>query len=333
MSNNEFNWFKLLNITGFGTKTRHYVYSCLKNKGLQIQDLFELSLSDLEALLPEIGVGKFSRAKHTSILSLNEEKIYSDYEKLKSDKINIISIEHEYYPKSILDNLKDNSPLVLFCTGYLPLLQNINSISVVGSRAIDDYTLQITKRIGILLAENGFNVTSGYAKGVDTAAHFGALEAKGTTMMILSYGVNYLSIKRDIKDLEWEKNTLFVTQFLPYEKFTGANAMIRNKLVCALSKAVLVICSGPERDTDGKQSGTFDAGKTALGMKIPLFVLTSDALKKDIAGNNDLIKMGGISINNGKELLSYLSNLESLNLNKNENLKIMSTKQGTIDFI
>ena len=109
--------------------------------------------------------------------------------------------------------------------------------------------------------------------------------------------------------------------------------MIRNKLVCALSKAVLVICSGPEKDSDGKQSGTFDAGKTALDMKIPLFVLSSNALKKDIIGNNDLIKMGGISINNGKELLHSLSNLESLNLIKNEDLKSMSTKQGTIDFI
>lgn len=332
MIKNEFNWYKLLNIPGFGTKSRYYVYTCLINKGLKIEHLFEMSIDELENLLPEIGVGKFSRAKHIAILTLDEEKIFIDYQKLINQKVSIISIDDDLYPKSILNNLKENSPIVLFCIGYLPLLQNPNSISVVGSRAIDDYTLKITNRIGKTLADSGYNVTSGYAKGVDTAAHFGALEAKGTTTMILSYGTNYLSIKNDIKDLEWEKNTLFVTQFLPYEKFTGSNAMIRNKLVCALSKAVIVVCSGPERDADGKQSGTFDAGKTAIGMNIPLFVLTSEVLKNDLKGNNELIKLGGIPINNGTELINYLNNLDSIVTTKKSEPQSLNFKQGAIDF-
>ncbi|QLH48328.1 MAG: DNA-processing protein DprA [Bacteroidota bacterium] len=45
------------------------------------------------------------------------------------------------------------------------------------------------------LAEHSINVTSGYAKGVDTSAHLGALEALGTTTMILSFGTNHISIK------------------------------------------------------------------------------------------------------------------------------------------
>ncbi|QLH47826.1 MAG: hypothetical protein HWD58_20795 [Bacteroidota bacterium] len=54
-----------------------------------------------------------------------------------------------------------------------------------------------------------------------------------------------------MKDLNWE-NSLFVTQFAPYEKFSGQNAMTRNKLVCAMSKAIVIIKSGPERDIEGK---------------------------------------------------------------------------------
>ena len=87
MINNEFNWYKLLNIPGFGTKSRYYVYMCLINKGLKIQNLFEMSINELESLLPEIGVGKFSRAKHIAILTLDEEKIFLDYQKLISQKI------------------------------------------------------------------------------------------------------------------------------------------------------------------------------------------------------------------------------------------------------
>lgn len=332
MINKEYDWYKLLKIPGFGTKSRKYVYTCLINQGLLIKDLFELNINELESLLPEIGTGKFSRVKHSSILSVNDDDIYLEYQKLKEQKISLITIDDARYPVSIIEKLKDNAPVVLFCTGYLPLLQNPNSISIVGSRAIDDYTLKITNNIGKLLAENGYNVTSGYAKGVDTAAHFGALKASGTTTMILSYGTNYLSIKSDIKELDWEKNTLFVTQFLPYEKFTGANAMIRNKLVCALSKAVIVICSGPEKDATGKQSGTFDAGKTAIEMKVPLFVLTSEVLKKELKGNDDLIKLGGIPVSNGVELLNYIKDIETKLHFKKEEIPISNALQGDLGF-
>lgn len=332
MSNNELNWYKLINIPGFGTKSRRYVYNCLLYKGYELNDLFEMSLNELENLLPDIGVGKFSRAKHNSIKTINNEKILLEYQEIKNEKISIIGIDNDFYPSSILENLKENSPLVLFCKGYLPLLQNKNNISIVGSRAIEEYIIKITNRIGKTLAENGYNVSSGYAKGVDIAAHFGALEAGGTTTMILSHGTNYLSIKNELKALEWEKNTLFVSQFLPFEKFTGANAMIRNKLVCSLSKAVIVICSGPEKDKTGKQSGTFDAGKTAISLNIPLFVLTSEVLKNNFEGNNDLIKLGGIPINNGNELIQNLKNLESIiELNKNK-IEINNLKQGIINF-
>ncbi len=331
MSKNEFSWYKLINIPGFGTKSRHYVYKCLINKGHELNDLFEMSLKELEDLLPDIGVGRFSRARHNSIISLNNEQIFIDYQKLKNENISIVSIDNELYPVSILENLKEHSPLVLFCKGYLPLLQNKNSISIVGSRAIDEYIIKITNRIGKTLAQNGYSVSSGYAKGVDIAAHFGALEAGGSTTMILSHGTNYLTLKSELRTLEWEKNTLFVSQFLPYEKFTGANAMTRNKLVCALSKAVIVICSGPEKDKTGKQSGTFDAGKTAISLNIPLFVLTSEVLKTNYEGNNDLIKLGGIPINNGNELINNLRNLESIT-ESNNNIEKNNLKQGTINF-
>jgi predicted Rossmann fold nucleotide-binding protein DprA/Smf involved in DNA uptake len=128
--------------------------------------------------------------------------------------------------------------------------------------------------------------------------------------MILSYGANHISIKKELKDLDWEKNTLFVTQFLPFEKFSGQNAMIRNKLVAAMSQAVVVISSGPERDADGKASGTFDAGKSALKMNVPVFVLSPEVLNPAPQGNIDLIKLGGTPLSNGNELIGYLDKLQ-----------------------
>jgi predicted Rossmann fold nucleotide-binding protein DprA/Smf involved in DNA uptake len=106
--------------------------------------------------------------------------------------------------------------------------------------------------------------------------------------------------------LDWEKNSLFVTQFAPYEKFSGQNAMVRNKLVCAMSKAIVVMASGPEKDSQGKMSGTFDAAKAALKMNIPVFVLSPEILKPIPQGNIDLIKIGAIPFANGNDIVKFL---------------------------
>ena len=311
MRNNEYSTFMLLNAPGFGAKSIYYIYESLEKNNLSVNDLFDLDSSQYSKLFPEIGQGKFSRANLTSLAFLDDDKMYNSFQKLRDDQVSIIGLDDERYPQSVKEKLKQNAPPILFCKGNLSLL-NTKGISIVGSRDVSDFAIMLTKRIAGRLAQNGFNVTSGYAKGVDTSAHLGALEGNGTTTMILSYGVNHLSVKKDIKDFNWEKNTLFITQFMPYEKFSGQNAMSRNKLVCAMSQAVIVISSGPERDTNGKMSGTFDAGLSALNMKIPLFVLEPELLKPSPPkGNYDLIKMGGIALSNGVELIQYLERLDN----------------------
>lgn len=311
MRDREYSTYMLLNTPGLGAKSISYMYRNLKNLGLKVNDLFEKSLPQLTEYFPEIGRGKFSRANLSSLHSLDDEKLYNAFLQLKNENIHIIGLDDDRYPKSLIERLGENAPPVLFCKGHLPLL-NANSISIVGSRDVSDLAITLTKRIANRIAGCGYNVTSGFAKGIDTSAHIGALESKGTTTMVLSYGFNHLSIKKDIKAYNWEPNTLFISQFMPYEKFSGQNAMTRNKLVCALSKAVIVISSGPENDATGKMSGTFDAGLTALKHNIPLFVLTPSLLNPAPQGNIDLIKMGGIPLSNGNELVQYLDSLNSI---------------------
>ena len=305
MRNIEYSWFSLSNTQGFGAKSINYIFANLQQRGMSISELFELDVSQLTNLLPEIGKGRFSRANFSALNQLDEEKLYNSFEKIKSENVHLITFDDERYPKSVIENMQDNAPPILYCRGYLPLL-NTKGVSIVGSRDVDGFTIMLTKNIASKLAESGLNVTSGYAKGVDTSAHLGALEAGGTTTMILSFGVNHISIKKEMRELDWEKNSLFVTQFAPYEKFSGQNAMIRNKLVCAMSKAIVVMASGPEKDSLGKMSGTFDAAKAALKMNIPVFVLSPDILKPTPQGNIDLIKIGAIPFANGNDIVKFL---------------------------
>lgn len=310
MRDREYSAFMLLNAPGFGSKAIFYIYQRLLNIGLKINDLFEENLPQLTSLLPDIGRGKFSKADLSSLHSLDDDKLYTSYQKLKEENIHVIGLDDERYPRLLFERLGENAPPVLFCKGALRLL-NSEGISIVGSRGITDFGTMITKRIANRLAATGYNVTSGFAKGVDTCAHIGALENNGTTIMVLSYGFNHLTIKREIRDYNLEKNALFISQFMPYERFSGQNAMIRNKLVCALSKAVIVISSGPERDSDGKMSGTFDAGLTSLKYNIPLFVLNPSLFTPIPEGNVDLIKRGGLVLSNGNELVQYLGAMDT----------------------
>jgi len=309
MRNKEILWFRLFNASGFGSKSIHYMFEILQNKNQTIEDLFAFDEKEFAHTFPEIGHGKFSKATFRSIHQAeNDNHLYSTFEALEDEQVKVIGLDDERYPKDVLNILNGNSPVVLFCRGNLRLLNN-KGISIVGARDVDNFVVMLTKEIAKSLANAEYNVTSGYAKGVDTSAHIGALEAEGTTTMILSFGVNHISIKREMKDLDWEKSALFVTQFPPYEKFTGRNAMARNKLVCAMSKAVIVMQSGPERDSEGKMSGTFDAGKSALELGIPVFVL-SPKIVPHAKGNVDLIRRGGIEFENGNQIIEYLEKEE-----------------------
>lgn len=306
MRDKEYSWFMMSNAPGFGAKSIHYIYGKLQANNLTINDLFEIDTSKLISFFPEIGKGKFSRASFSSLPGLEvDDKLYSKYEQLKSEGVTIIGLDDSRYPEAILQNMQDEAPPILYCKGYLTLL-NQKGVSIVGARDVGEFEILVTKSIAQRLAENGLNVTSGYAKGVDTSAHIGALEAEGTTTMILSFGTNHISIKKELRDLGWEKNSLFITQFAPYEKFSGQNAMTRNKLVCAMSKAIVVIKSGPERDKDGRMSGTFDAGKAALKMGIPVFVLNPQLVGSNSQGNADLIRLGGIEFSDGMDIVRFL---------------------------
>ena len=160
---------------------------------------------------------------------------------------------------------------------------------------MSDTGIRVARMLAAELANEGLNVVSGYAKGVDSEAHLGALAAEGTTTIVLPYGIKEFCQKKAFRVFNWERDVLVVSQFNPGVKWLAHNAMARNKLVCGLSKAVVVIEAPPERDSQGKMSGTFNTARTALSMNLPLFVVNPRYFDNPPRGNADLIKLGGES--------------------------------------
>ena len=324
---NDYYWFLLSRFKGIGLKSLHKIKAFIDSNNMNIKEFFDECVNNFSSISKRFG-DSFDKKLIDNINSFDYALSNNIYEKIKSDGINLISFENESYPKNVLKKMKNGAPPILFCKGYMHLLES-NNIAIVGSRDAGESELENAKKISSELVLNGFNILSGYAKGVDLSAHLSALENDGTTTAILSYGFTNFLIRRELRNYKINNSMLFVSQFNEYEKFSGRNAMIRNKLVCSMSNAVIIIVSGPEKDHEGKMSGTFDAGKIALEMNIPLFVLGATFFKKYPIGNKELLKLGAIECNNISDIINKSDELrnkfDSTYMNKsngNEQLKL-----------
>ena len=296
--NRDYFWFRLFKTRGIGPKLLGSVADILETENLN-PEMLPLSQSDLSAKFP-----KLAKILNGKIRAEDREKVSAEYEQLKRQRINIIYPGHPDFPPHLLEI----SP-ILFVKGQQKRLMS-DGIAIVGARNVSGTGIRIARKLAGELAGEGINVVSGYAKGVDSAAHLGALAADGTTTIVLPYGIKQLHQKSEFRKFNWEQDVLAVSQFHPAVKWLARNAMARNKLVGALSKAVVVIESGPERDAKGKMSGTFDAAKTALDMNLPLFVLNPSCLDTPPKGNAALIALGGYSldaVNGAKQIIEHIS--------------------------
>lgn len=104
-------------------------------------------------------------------------------------KIQEIEINNKAYPEK-LKRIK-NPPKKLYVLGNLELL-NSNGIAIVGSRNCTKEGTKNARLFGANIAKAGFTVISGMAKGIDSAAHSGALEVKGKTIAVLGNGPNVI---------------------------------------------------------------------------------------------------------------------------------------------
>ncbi len=287
-------WFRLFKTRGIGPKLLVSIAKILEAENLN-PEMLPRNQSDLSEQFP-----KLAKIINGKIRAEDKEEVYAAYKQLKDQGINIIYPGHPDFPPHLLEIAP-----ILFVKGQLKRLMSDN-VSIVGARNVSNKGIHIARKLAGDLASEAINVVSGYAKGVDSEAHLGALEAEGTTTLVLPNGINQLRQKNAFKKFNWDQDVLVVSQFDPDTKWIARNAMVRNKLVCALSKAVVVIESGPERDAQGKMSGTFNTAKTTLDLNLPLFVVNPNCLDNPPKGNDALIELGGYSLDpvKGAEIIA-----------------------------
>lgn len=186
------------------------------------------------------------------------------------------------------------APAALFHQGDVRLLQR-PAISICGSRRASAAGLRAAEACGLAATEHGLLLVSGYARGVDSSAHLGALRS-GATAMVLAEGIGGFRLRPEFRDAPPER-ILALSQFPPHQRWTVGGAMARNSVIVGLGRALVVIEAG-------HTGGTLAAGRAALGARRPVLVLTTGA--EATAGSQLLIDGGAIPIGSRRELAAVL---------------------------
>lgn len=231
----------------------------------------------------------------------NRSKAEELYEVLHSHSIDLIWQGHSLYPQRLINILGNDAPPYLFIKGNKDLLKAM-SVGFCGARASSQKGLCIASDCSRILVKNGFNIVSGYAKGVDLEAHSTALKNSGTTTIVLAEGILRFSKKIEVKDLLNDTNHLVVSQFPPSLSWFARNAMKRNHLIIGLSDAMVLIEAG----TTG---GTFAAGEATIQHNQPLFIVDYATPPESASGNILLAQKGGVLLKQTRQLRPNLNRL------------------------
>lgn len=162
-------------------------------------------------------------------------------------------------------------------------------VGFCGSRKASPKGIETAVDCAEQAAESGFVAISGNAAGVDFAAHHAALQAGGTTILVLPEGISHFRIRRELRPVWNWGRTLVLSQFGSAERWQAYRAMSRNEVIIALCAAMVVIEAGAS-------GGTWAAGISTIKAKKPLFVAIYEHASEAAEGNSLLIEQGGMRL-------------------------------------
>ena len=229
-----------------------------------------------------------------------KEKTDADKERKWAEELGltIITPADKTYPAS-LGEIYD-PPLVLYIKGKVPETWP-RGVAVVGSRETSHYGLETAKKLSYQIAYAGVPVISGLARGIDTAAHLGALAAKGTTWAVLGCGLDKMyPPENDALAAKIVESDGCLISELPLGTSPDKSTFpMRNRIVSGLSFGVLVIEAG-------RQSGALITARQALDQGRQVFAVPGRIDNPQAQGCHKLIKEGAKLVEGVEDVLGEL---------------------------
>lgn len=220
-------------------------------------------------------------------------KIEADLTRLDKLGAGVVTIRDKEYP-ALLRNIPD-PPIALYKKGNLKI--GINNLAIVGSRKATFEGLNMAEKIGETLSSTGITVVSGLARGIDAAAHRGALKENGKTVAILGCGIDicYPPENRLLFDTIGNEG-LLLSEYAPGEKPFTFHFPERNRIIAGLSRGILVIEAS-------RKSGSLITARLGLEYGREVMAVPGSVFREEYKGTNALIKQGAKLVENIDDIL------------------------------
>lgn len=219
-----------------------------------------------------------------------------------NEKIKTLAIADKGYPT----NLKYiyDPPSTLYVKGEI-IPEDAIAIAIVGSRRASYYGLKNAESLSFELAARGITIISGLARGVDSAAHRGALKAKGRTIAVLGSGLNVIYPSENEKLAEEvSRNGAVISEFPLGTPPLRQNFPRRNRIISGLSLGVVVAEAA-------KISGALITANCALEQGREVFALPGKIDSFTSKGVHNLIKQGAKLVESLEDIIEELEPLKS----------------------
>lgn len=280
-------WIALKSIDGVGSVGFKNLVDALGHP----KNVFKASLKTL-TVIPGIGQKIAANIKDFNNWHEAEEEL----ERLKNYDACLITYQDSSYPRCLL-NIYDLPPF-LYVKGRLK--EDDVNIAVVGSRMASTYGKFSTERLCRELAINGITVVSGMARGIDSAAHRGALAGKGRTIAVLGCGLDtiYPPENQELYKEIVSKGAV-ITEYPFGTPPSGSNFPARNRIISGISLGVVVVEAN-------EKSGSLITARLALDQGREVFAVPGSIDSAGSRGTHKLIKQGAKLIENVRDILDEI---------------------------
>jgi DNA processing protein len=239
--------------------------------------------------------------------SLLREAAEKETIRLRSLGIEIIQWGTEKYP-NYLANISDPPPLLYLRGKLLP--EDERAVAVVGSRQASAYGLSVCKKICQELAWHGWTVVSGMARGIDSAAHRGALEGGGRTMAVWGTGLDVVYPKENLTlSKEIASSGAILSEFPLGTPPEPGNFPVRNRIISGLSLGVMVVEATV-------RSGSLITARMALDQGRQVFAVPGPVGRPTVEGSHRLIKEGAKLVESAEDIIEELLPMVDRKLHK-----------------
>jgi DNA processing protein len=281
-------WIALSFVTGVGSRT-----------AAMLIDRFGTPASALDATAPSLEAAGLKRDTIEAIKSHEpREKAVREIEELARIGGEALTLNDDRYPKLLRETY--DPPIVIYCLGGFVTAFAQPAIAIVGSRRCSTYGRNVAEKLSRELAERGVTIVSGLARGIDSAAHRGAVEGRGLTVAVMGTGLDgvYPKENRKLASRIVEHGAL-VTEFPLATPPVSQNFPFRNRVISGLAFGVMVV-EGAER------SGSLITARLAYEQGRDVFAVPGNITSAKSFGPNYLIKDGAKLVQTWRDVIEEL---------------------------